>query len=94
MSSVPNLIYRINVNLDHNTGVFFYINCPAGSKIYMEMQRLNNSQNNIAKMSKSVVYKTEIDSQTQRMKCLWLWGMGEGWDEGIVRKCGTNMYTL
>ena len=82
MSSVPNLIYRINVNLNHNTGVFFYINCPAGSKIYMEMQRPNNSQNNIAKMSRSVVYKTEIDSQTQRMKCLWLRGWGKGGMKG------------
>ena len=60
----------------------------------MEMQRPKNSHNNIAKMNESVVYKTEIDQQAQRMKFLWLWGLGEGWDEGIVRNCGTDMYTL
>ena len=45
-------------------------------------------------MNKSVVYKMEIDLQAQRMKFLWLQGLGEGWDEGIVMNCGTDMYTL
>ena len=94
MSSLPNLILQNQCNLNHNTGVFFYINWPPGFKIYMELQKPKNSQNNIAKMNKSVLHKTGIDLQAQRMKFLWLRGLREGWDEGLVRNCGTDMYTL
>ena len=44
-------------------------------------------QGSLKKYTNELIYKTDIDSQTQRMN-LWLLG------EGIVREFGTDMYIL